>query len=257
MTESSGPHPLVIVMPAYHAAKTIEKTYRDIDPALNAYVLLVDDASTDNTVEVARGLGLEVIVHPENRGYGANQKTCYRAALARGAEIVVMLHPDYQYDPTRVPALVAPIQAGEADMTLGSRLADGRAREGGMPLYKFIANRFLTTVENACMGQRFTDLHTGLRAYHRRVLETVPFENNADGFVFDSEFLFQARHFGFRIAEIPVSARYMDDASSTGFVTSVKYGTNTLIVAAKYLLHRGGVLRSPLFLPRQSADPRG
>ncbi|MBI3946307.1 MAG: glycosyltransferase family 2 protein, partial [Armatimonadetes bacterium] len=183
--------------------------------------------------------------------YGANQKTCYRAALARGADIVVLLHPDYQYDPTRIGALVAPIARGEADAMMGSRLADGRARAGGMPRYKVFANRFLTWIENRALGTRFTELHSGLRAYSRRLLESVPFERNAPGFVFDTQVVFQLHQLGFRMGEIPVPARYADDASSVGLRQGVRYGLGTLGVVLAYWIHRRGIARCPLFEPAE------
>ena len=238
---------ITVIMPAYNAAETLERTYRDIPSGWVDDVIVVDDASVDGTVEAAKRLGLHVIVHPENRGYGGNQKTCYRAALERGADIVVMLHPDYQYDPSRIPALVRPILRGEADMVLGSRLADGEALRNGMPLYKFLANRFLTIIENAAFGAHFSELHTGLRAYRREVLERLPLEANSDDFVFDSQVIAQAHWFGFRVTEMPVSARYMPEASSIGLLRSVVYGLGTLATVARYVLHRWGIKRSTIF----------
>lgn len=240
-------------MPAYNAAHTVEQTYRDIPDGWADDVILVDDASVDDTVEVARRLGIHVIVHPRNEGYGGNQKTCYAAALRRGADIIVMLHPDYQYDPKRIPALVKPILEGEADAVLGSRLADGRALQGGMPLYKYVANRFLTAVENLAFGTRFSELHTGLRAYRREVLTTVPIARNSDDFVFDSQIIAQILHFGFRIAEIPVSARYMPEASSIGLKRSIVYGLGTIRTVLQYVLHRRGIRRCALFEQPPSA----
>ncbi|MFQ6131901.1 MAG: glycosyltransferase family 2 protein [Armatimonadota bacterium] len=238
---------IAVIMPAYNAAATLEKTYRDLPERWADDVILVDDASIDGTADIARRLGLHVIVHPRNRGYGGNQKTCYQAALRRGADIVVMLHPDYQYDPRRVAALVEPILSDRADVVLGSRLADGRALANGMPLYKYVANRFLTALENLVFRTNHTELHTGLRAYQRRVLETIPFEQNSDDFVFDSQVIAQVRHFGFRLAEIPVSARYMPEASSIGLKRSMVYGLQTLLTLARYCLHRWHLKRSPLF----------
>ncbi|MGD8239896.1 MAG: glycosyltransferase family 2 protein [Armatimonadota bacterium] len=238
---------IVVIMPAYNAAETLEQTLADVPEGWADDVIVVDDCSVDHTVEVARRLGLYVIVHPENRGYGGNQKTCYHAALERGADVVVMLHPDYQYDPRRIPALVKPIVAGDADMMLGSRLADGQAVRNGMPFYKYLANRFLTIAENMAFGTRFSELHTGMRAYRREVLESLPLDANSDDFVFDSQVIAQALHFGFRIGEIQVSARYTAEVSSIGFRRSVVYGLATLATVARYVLHRLGIKRSPLF----------
>jgi glycosyltransferase involved in cell wall biosynthesis len=246
---------IVVIMPAYNAAETLEQTYGDIPNGWADDVIVVDDCSVDHTVDVAKRLGLYVIVHPENRGYGGNQKTCYHAALERGADIVVMLHPDYQYDPKRIPDLVKPILAGEADMMLGSRLADGQAVRNGMPLYKYLANRFLTVAENTAFRTRFTELHTGMRAYRREVLESLPLDANSDDFVFDSQVIAQALHFGFRIGEIPVSARYTAEVSSIGFRRSVVYGLATLATVTRYLLHRLGIKRSALFTAPAPSAP--
>jgi len=237
-------------MPAYNAARTLEATYRGLAMDVVDEVILVDDVSHDDTVDIAERLGLKVVVHIQNRGYGGNQKTCYLDALQNDADIVVMLHPDGQYEPTLIPALVGPILRGEADLVLGSRLAEpGMARAGGMPLYKYVANRFLTTVENAVMGTGLTELHTGYRAYSRELLLTVPFLRNSLDFAFDSEMLMQAAYFGFRIAEVPARSIYFADASSIGFWPSVVYGLKTLGVAGRLLLHRLHVKRSPLFMP--------
>lgn len=236
-------------MPAYNAARTLEKTYGDL-PKDDIYeVILVDDVSSDSTVEVARRLGIKCMVHEENRGYGGNQKTCYREALEDGADIVVMLHPDNQYDATRVPTLVSPIAKGAADLVLGSRLMEGRTATlaGGMPLYKYVSNRFLTTVENLVFGTQLSEMHTGYRAYSRRLLEAIPFERNSDDFVFDSQVIAQTVAFGFRIVEVPVPTRYFPEASSVNFRRSLKYGLATMGVAATYLLYRMGLRRSNLF----------
>ncbi len=232
---------VIVVMPAYNAARTLERTYRDIPPHVVDQVILVDDVSQDETVEVARRLGLDVVIHIQNRGYGGNQKTCYLEALRAGADIVVMLHPDYQYDSTRIPALIAPIQAGEADMMMGSRVLGGGTLAGGMPLWKYIANRFLTAVENLALGTHLSECHTGFRAYSRKVLETIPFLLNSDDFVFDTEVIAQAVAFGFRIGEIGVPTRYFPEASSVNFRRSVVYGLGTLWVMLRYRLDRLGV----------------
>jgi glycosyltransferase involved in cell wall biosynthesis len=238
---------VVVVMPAYNAAKTLERTYHDLPAGIVDRVILVDDVSRDETVEIARQLGLRVIIHIQNRGYGGNQKTCYIEALKDGADIVVMLHPDYQYDSRRVPALIEPILRGDADLVLGSRLLDGGALAGGMPLYKFVSNRFLTIVENLAFRQNLSECHTGFRAYSRRLLTTIPFVLNSDKFVFDTEVIAQAVAFGFRIAEVPVPTRYFKEASSVNFADGIIYGTATLRVVARFLLDRAGLRRSPQF----------
>jgi glycosyltransferase involved in cell wall biosynthesis len=247
MAEQRKPK-VVVVMPAYNAAKTLEETFRAIPEGYYDEIVVVDDFSRDETTELARRLNLKAIRHPHNVGYGGNQKTCYMEALRDGAEIVVMLHPDGQYDPTIIPEMVKPIAEGSADMVLGSRMmTPGGARRGGMPLWKRIANRFLTATENFVMRRRFSECHTGYRAFSRRFLETVPFLRNANGFVFDTEVIFQAVHFGLPVVEVPVSTRYFDDASSVGFSTGVVYGLGTLWTALRFLLHRAGILESPKF----------
>jgi glycosyltransferase involved in cell wall biosynthesis len=238
---------VIVVMPAYNAARTLERTYNDLPRDVVDHVILVDDVSGDETVEVAQRLGLKVIVHVQNRGYGGNQKTCYIEALRDGADVVVMLHPDYQYDSRLVPQLIAPIQAGEADLMLGSRLLGGGTLAGGMPRWKYLSNRFLTIVENAALGQHLSECHTGFRAYSRRLLETIPFLLNSDDFVFDTEVIAQTVAFGFRVGEIPVPTRYFAEASSVNFGRSVVYGLGTLAVMARYLLDRWGIRRSPQF----------
>ncbi|OFV88290.1 MAG: hypothetical protein A2V74_07770 [Acidobacteria bacterium RBG_16_70_10] len=241
---------IVIVMPAYNAAKTIEDTVRAIPKGYYDEIVVVDDHSRDDTLERARALSLKAIRHPHNVGYGGNQKTCYMEALRDGATIVVMLHPDGQYDPGIIPEMIRPIREGRADMVLGSRMMlPGAARAGGMPLWKRIANRFLTAVENLAMGRRFTECHTGYRAYSRRFLETVPFLRNSNGFVFDTEVIFQAVQFGLPVAEVPVASRYFDDASSVGFRQGVVYGLGTLFTALRFLLHRWGIVTSDKLRP--------
>jgi glycosyltransferase involved in cell wall biosynthesis len=211
---------------------------------------VVDDASRDRTVEIARSLGLHVLAHPRNRGYGGNQKTCYREALARGADIAVMVHPDHQYDPKAIPALVAPLLRGECDAVFGSRMLGGRPLEGGMPTWKYLANIFLTAVANATFYVFLSEYHSGLRAYSRRYLETVNLESNSDDFVFDTEIIAQGVFAGLRIQEIPIQTRYFPEASQIGFRRSVRYGLAVLGVLARYKLQKKGLLASPIFAPR-------
>jgi glycosyltransferase involved in cell wall biosynthesis len=244
---------VVVVMPAYNAAKTLERTYADIPHDIVDRIILVDDVSRDETVDVARQLGLDVIIHRQNRGYGGNQKTCYDAALAAGADVVVMLHPDYQYDATRIPELIAPIAAGQKDLMLGSRFL-GDPIAGGMPRWKYVSNRFLTGLENAAFGLHLSEYHTGLRAYSRRLLEAIPYDLNSDDFVFDQELISQVvAAGGLPIGEIGVPTRYFEEASSVGFKRSVVYGLSTLRVVARYLLHRTRLRRSPKLTSRRPA----
>jgi len=243
---------VIVVMPAYNAAQTLEKTYNDLPQQIVDEIILVDDVSQDETVEIARRLGLKVVIHVQNTGYGGNQKTCYLEALKDGADVVVMLHPDYQYDSTLVPDLIRPIRDGEADLVLGSRVLGGGTLAGGMPVYKYLSNRFLTLVENLAFRKRLSEYHTGFRAYSRRFLETVPFLLNSDRFVFDTEILAQAMAFGFEITEIAVPTRYFEEASSVGLKDGIVYGTETLGVVLKYLLNRIGVLKSDQFQKKLS-----
>jgi glycosyltransferase involved in cell wall biosynthesis len=243
MTDSK----IIVVLPAYNAAKTLEQTYLDIPQEKISQIILVDDVSQDQTVEVARSLGLSVVIHIQNRGYGGNQKTCYIEALKAGADVVVMLHPDHQYDSKLIPDLVAPILGDEADMVMGSRILNGRALEGGMPLWKYVANRILTEAENLIYRTRLTDCHSGFRAYGRKLLTKVPFLLNSNDFVFDSEMIAQAAYRGFRIQEIPVQARYFPDASSVNFRISTIYGFKTLWVMFRFLLQRSGLFRFQCF----------
>jgi glycosyltransferase involved in cell wall biosynthesis len=239
---------LVLVMPAYNAETTLRRTVADI-PKIVDHVILVDDGSTDGTVELARRLNLDTIVHDRNRGYGANQKTCYAEALRRGADIVVMVHPDYQYTPKLVPALAHCISSGLYDVALGSRILGGRALAGGMPLYKYVANRALTAFENVLVGQKLSEYHTGYRAFSRRLLETLPLRENSDDFVFDNEVLIQAAFFGFNIAEVTCPTSYQPDASSIGVRRSLTYGFGVVRVACDYRLAKLG-LAQPRFLAK-------
>jgi glycosyltransferase involved in cell wall biosynthesis len=242
---------IVVVMPAYNAAKTLERTVKGIPPGTVDRIILVDDCSRDNTAALAESLGLDVIRHTVNTGYGGNQKTCYRAALDAHADIVVMIHPDYQYDSRLVPYLTGLLRDNVCDVVCVNRIRTRReALAGGMPVYKYIANRILTVVENTLMGQNLGEWHSGLRAYTRRVLEAIPWERNSDDFVFDCQFLVQAAAFGFRLGDIPVPARYFEEASSINFRRSLRYGVASLLVIARYHLHALGVRRSPLFEPR-------
>jgi len=244
---------VIVVMPAYNAETTLEKTYRDIPPGSVDEVILVDDVSTDNTVEIARRLGLTVIVHEQNKGYGGNQKTCYKYALEHGADIVVMVHPDYQYDSRLILYLVQPVKDGLYDVMLGSRIRTrAEALAGGMPLYKYVANRFLTFVENIALGQNLSEFHTGFRVFSRRVLETIPYELNSDDFVFDSQILVQAVAANFRIGEFPVPVRYFKEASSINFHRSMKYGFGTLYAVLQYVLYKWKIARYPYLIPKNT-----
>jgi glycosyltransferase involved in cell wall biosynthesis len=242
---------VMAVMPAYNAARTLERTIADIPPGSVDEILLVDDCSKDDTVTVAERLGLRVIRHPENRGYGGNQKTCYTTALETGADIIVMIHPDYQYDSRVIPHLVGFIELGICDVMLGSRIRTRReALDGGMPAWKYIANRGLTMFENVALGQNLGDFHSGLRAYRRSVLETVPFMSNSNDFVFDTQFLAQCVHFGFKLGDVPVPVRYFKEASSINFRRSVRYGVSTLVTMAQFWAQQLGLVRHPLFQKR-------
>jgi glycosyltransferase involved in cell wall biosynthesis len=243
---------IVVVMPAYNASKTLEMTYREIPRDVVDEVILVDDQSRDDTAAQAQALGIRTVVHLRNRGYGGNQKTCYNEALSRGADVVVMVHPDYQYSPRLVTAMSSMITSGHYDIVLGSRILGGGALKGGMPLYKYISNRILTFLENLALGAKVSEYHTGLRAFSRTLLESLPLEANNDNFVFDNEVLAQAVYFGFRIGEISCPTRYFDDASSTSFRQSVRYGFGVLGVTAKYVLAKRGIMKFPIFVAKKS-----
>lgn len=234
-------------MPAYNAEKTLERTYHDLPLDWVDDVIVVDDASQDRTVEIARDLGLHVLVHPKNRGYGGNQKTCYREALARGADIVVMVHPDHQYDPAYIPELIGPLLRDECAAVFGSRMLGGRPIEGGMPKWKYFANLFLTMIANAVFYVFLSEYHSGLRAYSRKYLETVDIERNSDNFVFDTEIIAQGVWKGLRIREIPIRTRYFEEASQIGFWRSVEYGFSVLWILLRYKLHKKGLRRDRLF----------
>lgn len=250
-----GSPKVVVVMPAYNAEKTLEKTVRDIPEGLASEVILVDDRSNDGTIREARRLGLTTIAHEQNLGYGGNQKTCYDEALKRGADIVIMIHPDYQYDSSLAVNMVRPIAEGRADVMLGSRIRTREeALKGGMPIWKYIPNRFLTTVENIVLGLNMSEYHTGYRAYSRKVLETIPYHNFSNDFVFDTEFLVAARYFGFRFDETPVPVRYFDEASSINFMRSVTYGLSTLWCLVRYLSQRWHIKSSRLFVAPHSGS---
>ena len=243
---------VVIVLPAYNASKTLLRTLAEIPEEYIRHLILVDDASQDNTVAVARAAGLKVFQHEVNRGYGGNQKTCYRAALKAGADVIVMLHPDHQYDATVIPRLVRPIIKGEADAVFGSRMLGGRPLEGGMPWWKYTANILLTALANISFQRYLTEIHSGFRAYSRKYLETVRFEENSDDFVFDTEIIAQGMSCNLTFQEVPIVTRYFPEASSINFTRSVKYGLAILVVLFRYLLHRTGVWCIRQFLPKRT-----
>jgi glycosyltransferase involved in cell wall biosynthesis len=240
---------VVVVMPAYNAARTLGQTYEELPKQVVDEVVVVDDASDDETAALARQLGARVVTHERNLGYGGNQKTCYRAALALDADVIVMLHPDYQYSPRLVTALAAMVAYGEYDVALGSRILCGGARAGGMPRYKYVSNRALTAFENLLVGARLSEYHTGLRAYARRVLETLPLAANSDDFVFDNQVLAQAIYFGLRIGEISCPTRYFPEASTIGFARSVRYGVGVVATAIAFRLQRWRIARFAIFDP--------
>ena len=235
-------------MPAYNAEFTLEKTYNEIPKGSADEIILVDDASSDRTAEIAEQLGLTVLSHSKNKGYGANQKTCYDAALERGADAIIMIHPDYQYDCRVIPYVLGFLSTGICDIVIGSRIRTRReALECGMPLFKYFGNRLLTIIENIALGQNLGDFHSGFRAYTRQALETIPYDCNSNDFVFDTEFLAQAAFYGFRIGDVPVPTRYFDDSSSISVPRSIQYGLQTLWVMAKYLIQKTGVYTFKIF----------
>ena len=238
---------IVVVMPAYNAEKTLERTLADVPRDWADEIILVDDASRDGTAALARRLGLTVFAHPRNLGYGGNQKTCYREALAAGADVVVMIHPDHQYDPRVIPELAAPILSGQCDAVFGSRMLGGRPLEGGMPRWKYYANVFLTACANAVFLRYFTEIHSGLRAYSRRYLEAVRLQENSNDFIFDTEIIAQGVARQMRFREIPIETRYFDEASQIGFWRSVRYGLSILLVLARFKLDAWGIRKSARF----------
>ena len=243
---------IVVVMAAYRAGRTLRQTFAAIPHDIVDEVILTDDASDDETAQVARSLGIHTLVHASNRGYGANQKTCYAEALARGADVVVMLHPDYQYEPRLVTAMASMIASEVYDVVLGSRILGGRAMSGGMPAWKYVANRALTFVENVALGSKLSEFHTGFRGYSRSALLRIPLLANSDDFVFDNQLLAQAIAFDLRIGEISCPTSYHDEASSIGFARSVRYGLGVLATSAAYCAWRCGLARPAIF----STDPR-
>jgi len=239
---------VIIVMPAYNAGTTLEKTVKDIPPGFADEIILVDDASQDDTVRIAKSLGLTVIVHNKNLGYGANQKTCYDEALRHGAQIVIMIHPDYQYDSSLAPLFAEIIEKGVCDIILGSRVRTRKeCLDSGMPFYKYVSNRILTVIENLITGQNLSEWHTGYRAYSRKILETIPYHKNSNNFVFDSQFLVQAAYWEFKIGDLPVPCRYMREASSINLSRSIVYGLGTLKTLLQFILQKLHLMKFDLF----------
>jgi glycosyltransferase involved in cell wall biosynthesis len=238
---------IVVVLPAYNAEKTLEKTYNEIPTEIVDAILLTDDSSSDNTVSVAKKLGIEVHVHDRNRGYGGNQKTCYQGALKKGADIIIMLHPDYQYPPKLITAMAGLISSGMFDVVLGSRILGGAALKGGMPLYKYLSNRLLTFIENILLGQKISEYHTGYRGFSREVLSSLPLLENSDDFIFDNQILAQAIYFGYRIGEITAPSQYTRESSSIGFRRSVAYGWGVIGTALKFVLQKLRLGRFSIF----------
>jgi glycosyltransferase involved in cell wall biosynthesis len=241
---------VLVVMPAYNAAKTLGSTFRDIPFDVVDEVILVDDASHDETVEIARRLHIRYFLHNENRGYGGNQKTCYTEALKLNYDIIVMVHPDYQYSPKIIPALAGLVASGAYEVAIGSRILGGKAVQGGMPLYKYIANRILTLIQNLLLGAKLSEYHTGFRAFSRKALETLPLLENSDDFVFDNEMLAQVIYFGLPLGEVSCPTRYFPEASSINFPRSVKYGLGVLATSGKFFLQKMGWGDFPIFSPR-------
>ena len=239
---------IVVIMPAYNAEKTLRLSFNDLPNDIVDMVILTDDASTDMTVDIAKELGLKVFVHSKNMGYGANQKTCYKEALKEGADIIAMLHPDYQYDPALLPKVIQPILDGEADVVLGSRILGGDVMKRGMPLWKYIPNRLLTMLENIALHWNLSEYHTGYRAFSKIVLQSVNYQVDSDKFLFDSEILFQIKEKGFRLKEVPAPIRYFKESRSASFSNSVRYGFGVLWLLMKYKLYKLGIIKSSLFV---------
>lgn len=238
---------VIVVMPAYNAEQTLEITFKEIPPGFIDEVILVDDASSDHTTELAKKLGIYTIRHPKNRGYGGNQKTCYKEALKRGADVVIMLHPDYQYTPKLLVAMASLVAIGQYDIVLGSRIISGGTLKGGMPYYKYIANRFLTLFENLLLGAKLSEYHTGYRAFSRQVLLELPLEENSDDFVFDNQMLAQALYFGFSIGEISCPTKYFKEASSINLSRSIVYGLGVLKTSVQFVLNKHGIKEYRIF----------
>ena len=239
---------IIVIMPAYNAEKTLMKTYNEIPKDVVDGIILTDDASTDKTIEIAKRLNLRLLIHDKNKGYGANQKTCYKVALEANADIIIMLHPDYQYSPKLIPAIAHLLITGDYDVVLASRILGKGALKGGMPLYKYISNRILTFIENILLNQKLSEYHTGYRAYSKEVLENIPFMKNSDDFIFDNEILAQITFFGYRIAELSCPTKYFSDASSINLRGSIKYGFGVLGTSLKYLLHKYGIRKFSIFI---------
>lgn len=238
---------VIAVMPAYNASKTVERTYVEINKQIVDDVLLVDDCSQDDTAEKARKLGIKVIVHPKNRGYGGNLKTCFTEALKMGADIVVMLHPDYQYSPRCLDRMVEILANKEADAVLGSRILGGSTLEGGMPRYKFLANKLLSFIQNFAYGLNLSDYATGYKAFTKEVLKKIPFQLNSEGFLFDEEINTQVVHFGFKLVQTPIPTKYFDEASTVNFIDSLLYGIGTVWTVFKWLIHRAEIIKFKIF----------
>lgn len=248
MSIKAPDYKIIAVLPAYNAEKTLKKTLNDIDQNWVDEIILVDDASQDNTVNLSKKLGLKTFKHNKNLGYGGNQKTCYEQALKLNADIIIMIHPDHQYDPTYIPQIILPIIRGKADAVFGSRMmVKGWAREGGMPLWKYLANIFLTKIENLFLGLRLTEYHSGFRAYHSKILKTIPFKKFSDDFVFDTEIIVQLKIHKFKIREIPITTRYFKDASMIGFKKSAQYGIDILKVLFDFTLSRLNIKKDSRF----------
>ena len=248
MSVKAPGYKIIAVLPAYNAEKTLKKTLNDIDQNWVDKIILVDDASQDNTVNLSKKLGLKTFKHNKNLGYGGNQKTCYEQALKLNADIIIMVHPDHQYDPTYIPQIILPIIRGKADAVFGSRMmVKGWAREGGMPLWKYLANIFLTKIENLFLGLKLTEYHSGFRAYHSKILKTIPFKKFSDDFVFDTEIIIQLKIHKFKIKEIPITTRYFKDASMIGFKRSIQYGLDILKILFEFTLSRLNIKKDSRF----------